>query len=93
MDVISSILRSRAASGDGWGAARVDLGDRYSRNGEDKALGKIGWFGRNFKAFQHALASDALETGSRLTSALGVVSVCMKMDRTVAGTTSVGQVR
>ena len=45
-----SMLNIRAASGDGWGGASVDLGDRYSRNGEERVSGRILELGKNFNA-------------------------------------------
>ena len=39
-----------AASGEGCGGAIVDLGLRYSRNGDDSVDGRIGWLGRNLRA-------------------------------------------
>jgi len=40
--VIPSIFKSRAASGDGCGGAKVDRGERYSRNGDERVLGNTG---------------------------------------------------
>ena len=45
------MFNRRAASGEGWGGAKVDLGERYSMNGDDKPLGNIVWLGRNLSAF------------------------------------------
>ena len=45
-----SIFISCAASGDGCGGARVDLGFIYSMNGDESPGGRIGWFGRNLRA-------------------------------------------
>ena len=47
---------NRAAKGEGCGGANVDLGDRYSRKGDDKPSGKIVWLGRNFSAFDGSAA-------------------------------------
>ena len=53
------MLSKRAAKGEGCGGANVDLGDKYSRKGDDKLSGKMVWLGRNFRAFD---GSDA-DTG------------------------------
>ena len=44
-DVIPSILCNRLASGDGCGAAIVDLGDKYSMEEIDEFEGIIEWLG------------------------------------------------
>jgi hypothetical protein len=41
---------SCAASGDGCGGARVDLGFMYSMKGEESPGGRMGWFGKNLRA-------------------------------------------
>lgn len=79
-----SMLSNRAASGEGCGAEIVDRGDKYSRNGDDESRGNIDWFGRNFNAYPGQLASR-ISFGWKLTSAFGVVSVCMKMVRMPRG--------
>ena len=48
--MIPSILSNRAAKGEGCGGANVDLGDRYSRKGDDKPSGRTVWLGRNLSA-------------------------------------------
>jgi len=48
--VTPSILNKRAASGEGWGGARVERGDRYSRKGESRVAGSIRELGRNLRA-------------------------------------------
>ena len=48
----------RAAKGEGCGGAKVDLGDRYSRKGDDKPSGKTAWLGRNFSAFEDSAGDD-----------------------------------
>lgn len=45
-----SMLSSLAASGEGCGGARVDLGDKYSKKGVEKPSGKTRWLGRNLRA-------------------------------------------
>lgn len=56
MDVIPSTFSNRAAKGEGWGGANVDLGDRYSRKGDDNVSGRMVWFGRNLSAFDRLIA-------------------------------------
>ena len=41
MDVIPSMFSKREARGEGCGGANVDLGVRYSKNGDDKSFGRI----------------------------------------------------
>ena len=41
MDVIPSMLKSCAASGDGFGGAKVDRGVRYSRKVVGRSCGRI----------------------------------------------------
>ncbi len=57
------MFSNRAAKGEGCGGANVDLGDRYSRKGDDKPSGKIVWLGRNFSAFDRS-AADTGRVGS-----------------------------
>ena len=45
-----SMLRSCAASGEGWGGASVERGLRYSRKGEDIDSGRTRWLGLNLRA-------------------------------------------
>lgn len=52
-EVTPSIFRSLAASGEGCGGARVERGERYSRNGEDMDSGRTRWFGLNLSACGH----------------------------------------
>lgn len=59
MEVIPSILSKRAARGEGWGGAIVDLGDRYSTKGDDRLAGSMVWLGRNFNAFDEDSATDS----------------------------------
>ena len=35
----------------------MDLGERYSRKGDDRFLGRIGWLGRNLIAFADSVFS------------------------------------
>jgi len=75
-----SIFSNRAARGEGCGGANVDLGERYSRKGDDKFSGRIVWLGRNLSAFDH-LADDVGGVIWVLTSAFGVFSVWMNIVR------------
>ena len=54
------MLSNRAAKGEGCGGANVDLGDRYSRKGDDKPSGKMVWLGRNFSALERSAAYTGL---------------------------------
>lgn len=45
-----STFSSFDASWDGWGAARVERGERYSMYGEGKFSGKTLWLGLNLSA-------------------------------------------
>lgn len=44
------MLRSWAASGEGCGGARVERGERYSREPEEMDSGRTRWLGLNLRA-------------------------------------------
>jgi hypothetical protein len=41
---------SWAASGEGWGGAMVERGERYSMKGVARPSGRTRWLGRNLRA-------------------------------------------
>ena len=59
------MFSKRDAKGDGYGGAKVDRGDRYSRKGVESCWGKIGWFGKNLRAWLNSAGKpQQLTTGT-----------------------------